>query len=111
MSMLIEICKYDRDWDDLDAKLLMNEIITKEELYYKYLVSAIKELGIQYFRNGGEIRKCNQEAAMREVELLIKWVENHVEGDDLEYLRPRLQRVYEFIPEALQEDDDILYIF
>ena len=47
---------------------------------------------------------------MREVELLIEWVENHVEGDDLEYLIPRLQRVHEFIPKALQ-DDDILYIF
>ncbi|MDE6566189.1 MAG: hypothetical protein K2K70_00475 [Lachnospiraceae bacterium] len=111
MSMLIEICKYDRDWDDFYAELLMNEIISSEDMYYKYLDPAIKELRIQYFRNDGEIRKCNQEAAMREVELLIEWVENHVEGEDLEYLKSRLQRVHEFIPEALQEDDDILHIF
>ena len=111
MSMLIEICKYDRDWDDFYAELLMNEIISSEDMYYKYLDPAIKELGIQHFRNDGEIRKCNQETVMRELEQLIEWVENHVEGEDLEYLRPRLQRVHEFIPEALQEDDDILHIF
>ena len=111
MSMLIEICKYDRDFDDFYKKLLMSKIISTEELYYKYLAPAIKELGIQYFHNDGEIRKCNQEAAMRELEQLIDWVETHVEGEDLEYLRPRLQNVQKFIPEALQEDDDILHIF
>ena len=109
MSMLIEICKYERG--NMYGKLLMNKIISTEELYYKYLDPAIKELGIQYFRNDGEIRKCNQETAMREIELLIEWVENHVEGEELEYLKPRLQNVQKIIPEALQEDDDILYIF
>ena len=111
MSMLIEICKYDRDFNDFYKKLIAGRIISTEELYYKYLAPAIMELGIQYFRNDGEIRKCNREAAMREVELLIEWVENHVEGEDLEYLKPMLQEVHEFIPEALQDDDDILYIF
>lgn len=111
MSMLIEICKYDRDWNDFYAEVIMNKIISTEELYYKYLDPAIKELGIQYFRNDGEIRKCNQEAAMREIELLIEWVEKHVEGEDLEYLKPRLQNVQKIIPEALQEENDILYIF
>ena len=111
MSMLIEICKYDRDWDDFYAKVLLNKIISTEAIYDKYLAPAIKELGIQYFRNNGEIRKCNQEEAVRELELLIEWVENHVEGEDLEYLKPRLREVQKFIPEALQEEDDILHIF
>ncbi len=48
---------------------------------------------------------------MREIELLIEWVEEHVEGEDLEYLRSKLQYMQKFIPEALQEDDGILYIF
>ena len=110
-DMSIEICKYDRDWDDLYADLLMNEIISSEPLYYKYLAPAIKELGIQHFHADGAIRKCNQEAVMGELEQLIDWVENHVEGEDLEYLKSRLQNVQKFIPEALQEDNDILYIF
>lgn len=107
----IEICKYDRDWDDFNAELLMNKIVANDEIYYKYLEPAIKELGIKHFKADGEIRKYNQEVAMRELEQLIDWVETHVEGEDLEYLKPRLQNVQKFIPEALQEDDDILHIF
>ncbi len=109
MSMLIEICKYDKGI--MYGELLMNKRISTEELYYKYLAPAIKELNIQYFRNDGEIRKCNQEAAMRELELLIEWVEKHVEGKDLDYLQSRLRNVQKVIPESLQEEDDILYIF
>lgn len=113
----IEVCKYDREvnWDSdedvFNAQLLMNVVFVQEKTYYKYLEPAIKELGIQYFHNNGQIRKCNQEAVMRELELLIDWVENHVEGKDLEYLKSKLQNVQKFIPEALQDDDDVLDIF
>lgn len=113
----LEICKYDReiDWDNdedvYNAELLMNKVIIQEKVYFEYLEPVIKELGIQYFRYNGEIRKCNQEVAMKELELLIDWVENQMEWEDSEYLLSRLQNIQKFIPEALQEDDDILYIF
>lgn len=108
----IEICKYDRERRHYGrGELLMNEVFVQEKTYYKYLEPAIMELGIQYFHNNGQIRKCNQEAVMRELELLIDWVENHVEGEDLEYLKSKLQNVQKFIPEALQDDDDVLDIF
>ncbi|MDE6567345.1 MAG: hypothetical protein K2K70_06400 [Lachnospiraceae bacterium] len=47
---------------------------------------------------------------MKELDLLIEWVENHTEGEALEYLKSQLQYMQKLIPEALQEDDDILYI-
>ncbi|MDE6567340.1 MAG: hypothetical protein K2K70_06375 [Lachnospiraceae bacterium] len=109
--MSVEICKYDRDIYDDGAKMLMNAAISSQSMYDKYLEPAVQELKIRYFQDGAEIRKCNLEEVMKELELLIEWVENHVEGEDLEYFRLRLQRVHEFIPKALQEDDGILYIF
>ena len=108
--MSVEICKYDRDWDNFYAKLVMNEVISSQRMYEKYLKSAMIELKIHYFQVDGEIRKCNLEAVMRELDLLIEWVENHAEGEDLEYLKSKLQFMQKLIPENLQEDDDILHI-
>ena len=108
--MSVEICKYDRDWDNFYAKLVMNEVISSQRMYKKYLKSAMIELRTYYFRVNGEIRKNNLETVMKELDLLIEWVENHTEGEDLEYLKSQLQYMQKLIPEALQEDDDILHI-
>lgn len=48
---------------------------------------------------------------MSELELLIKWVADNVEGDELEYLFCRLQNIKKVILKSLENDDDILYIF
>ena len=109
--MSIEICKYDRErtWKEFDAELVMNEVVSSRR-YQKYLESAMIELRTYYFQVNGEIRKSNLEAVMKELDLLIEWVENHTEGEDLEYLKSKLQFMQKLIPENLQEDDDILYI-
>lgn len=114
-----EISKYDREihwdsevYDDIyNAEILINKVICSGWVYEKYLWPAIRELKIIYFQSNGEIRKCNLEAVMKELELLIEWVEVHVEGEDLDYIKSRLQYMQKFIPENLQEDDDVLYIF
>ena len=110
-DMSVEIFKYDRDIYDDAANMLRSAGISSQAIYDKYLEPAVKELNIRYFRDGGEIRKCNLEEVMKELELLIEWLENHVEGEDLDYLKSKLQYMQKFIPEALQEDDGILYIF
>lgn len=110
-NMSVEIFKYDRDIYDSGAKRLMSAGISSQEIYDKYLDPAVQELKIRYFQDGAEIRKCNLEEVMKELELLIEWLENHVEGEDLEYLKSKLQYMQKFIPEALQDDDGILYIF
>lgn len=109
--MSVEICKYDRNIYDGASNLLMDAGLFSQATYDEYLEPAVKELNIRYFRDGGEIRKCNLEEVMKELELLIEWLENHVEGEDLDYLKSKLQYMQKFIPEALQEDDGILYIF
>ena len=48
---------------------------------------------------------------IKEIELLTKWVVNHVEGEDKEYLLERLKHMKEVIPKSLESDEDVLYIF
>ncbi|MDE6567346.1 MAG: hypothetical protein K2K70_06405 [Lachnospiraceae bacterium] len=54
--MSIEICKYDRNWDDFNAKLVMNKVVCSRR-YQEYLESAMIELRTYYFQVNGEIRK------------------------------------------------------
>ena len=108
--MSVEICKYDRDIDNYYKELLMNEVVCSQRIYEEYLKPATIELKIHYFQVNGEIRKSNLCAVMRELELLIGWAENHVEGEDLEYIKSKLQFMQELIPEQLQEENDVLYI-
>lgn len=110
IDMSVEIFKYDRDIYDSSAKMIVNAGVSSQRMYDKYLEPAVRELHIRYFQDGAEIRQCNLEAVMKELELLLEWLEKHAEGEDLEYLRSKLQYMQKFIPEALQEDDDILYI-
>lgn len=94
-----------------DADEILSENIASQKIYEKYLEPAIKELNIYYFQDGAEIKKNNLVSVMLELELLIKWVSDNVEGDDLEYLLSRLQNIKKIIPESLTTDKDILYIF
>lgn len=93
-----------------DAEEILSENIASQRIYDKYLEPAIEELNIYYFQDGAEIRKGNLDSVISELELLIKWVTNNVEGDDLEYLLCRLHNIKKIIPKSL-ENDDVLYIF
>ncbi|MCI8409942.1 MAG: hypothetical protein HFJ09_11845 [Lachnospiraceae bacterium] len=94
-----------------DAEEILSENIASQRIYDKYLEPAIEELNIYYFQDGAEIRKGNLDSVISELELLIKWVTNNVEGDDLEYLLCRLHNIKKIIPKSLENDDDVLYIF
>ena len=104
--MSIEICKYRSYYD---RTLVMNEVVCSRR-YQEYLESAMIELRTYYFRVNGVISRRNLETVMKELDLLIEWVENHTEGEDLEYLKSQLQYMQKLIPEALQEEDDRLHI-
>lgn len=108
--MSVGLYKYDGNIND-NTKLILSENIASQKIYCKYLEPAIEELNIHYFQDGAEIRKKNLDLVMSELELLIKWIIDNVEGDDLEYLLCRLQNIKKVIPKSLEKDDDILYIF
>lgn len=94
-----------------DTEEVLSENIASQRMYDKYLEPAIKELNIYYFQDGAEIKKSNLDSVLSELELLIKWVMDNVEGDDLEYLLYRLQHIKKVILKSLEDDNDVLYIF
>ena len=108
--MSVGLYKYDGNIFE-DAKEVLSENVASQRMYDKYLQPAIKELSIFYFQDGSEIRKANLDLVMDEIELLIKWVASHVEGDDKEYLLSRLKNMKEVISNSLENDEDVLYIF
>ena len=108
--MSVGLYKYDGNIFE-DAKEVLSENVASQRMYDKYLQPAIKELSIFYFQDGSEIRKANLDLVMDEIELLMKWVASHVEGDDKEYLLNRLKNMKEVISNSLENDEDVLYIF
>ena len=48
---------------------------------------------------------------MKELKLLKDWALKNLDGKNLEYMSNRIGKLQEIIPIALQNDDDILYIF
>lgn len=108
--MSVGLYKYNGNIFD-DAEEILSETISSQKMYDKYLEPAIKELHIYYFQDGAEIRNNHLDSVMSELDLLMKWVMDNVEGDALEYLLYRLQNAKKVIPKALKNDDDVLYIF
>lgn len=108
--MSVGLYKYDGNIFD-DAKEVLSVNVASQRMDDKYLQPAIKELSILYFQDGSEIRKANLNLVLDEIELLTNWVTSHVEGCDKEYLLSRLKNMKEVIPKALENDEDILYIF
>lgn len=108
--MSVGLYKYKGNIFD-DTEEVLSENIMSQRMYDKYLEPAIKELNIYYFQDGAEIKKSNLDSVLSELELLIKWVMDNVEGDDLQYLLYRLQHIKKVILKLLEDDNDVLYIF
>ena len=108
--MSVGLYKYNGNIFD-DVEEILSENIASQRIYDRYLEPAIEELNIFYFQDGAEIRKNNLDLVIKEIELLTKWVVNHVEGEDKEYLLERLKHMKEVIPKSLESDEDVLYIF
>ncbi len=108
--MSVGLYKYKGNIFD-DTEEVLSENIASQRMYDKYLEPAIKELNIYYFQDGAEIKKSNLDSVLSELELLIKWVMDNIEGDDLEYLLYRLQHIKKVILKSLEDDNDVLYIF
>ena len=108
--MSVGLYKYKGNIFD-DTEEVLSENIASQRMYDKYFEPAIIELNIYYFQDGAEIKKSNLDSVLSELELLIKWVMDNIEGDDLEYLLYRLQHIKKVILKSLEDDNDVLYIF
>lgn len=110
-NLSVGLFKFDGNLYDFKSKVVLSKNIASEQKYYKYLDKAIKELNIKYFKDGSEIRKKDMAIVMQELDMIIGWVQNNVNGYDLLYLMERLKNMKEIIPQELNNEEDVLYIF
>lgn len=108
--MSVGLYKYEGDIFD-DAKEVLSENIASQAIYDKYLKPAIKQLNIHYFKDGAEIKKQDLDSVVLELDSIIQWTIDNVEGNDKEYLLLRLQNIKKIMPKALTDSNEILYIF
>lgn len=108
--MSVGIYKYDGNIYE-DENEVMSENIASQRMYEKYLEPAIAELNIHFFQDGAEIKKINLDDVMKELNLLLEWIDANSSDGDKEYLLERINNMKTIIPRELQGDDDVLYIF
>ena len=109
--MSVGLYKYNGDINDRDSEEIISELISTQSFYNEYWEKAIKELNVKYIQDGAEFDKSKLIIVMKELKLLKDWALKNLDGKNLEYMSNRIGKLQEIIPIALQNDDDILYIF
>ncbi len=109
--MAVGLYKYDGNINDRDSKLILSENIASQQFYEKYWERAIDELKIKYIQDGAEFDITKKNIVLKELMLLLHWAEKNLQGEDLEYMKSRIENLQKIIPEAFDNEDTILYIF
>ncbi len=109
--MAVGLYKYDGNINDRDSKLILSENIASQQFYEKYWERAIDELKIKYIQDGAEFDMTKKNIVLKELMLLLHWAEKNLQGEDLEYMKSRIENLQKIIPEAFDNEDTILYIF
>ena len=109
--MSVGLYKYNGDINDRNSKAIISESISSQSFYEEYWEKAIYELNIKYVQDGAEFNRSHLNIVMDELNLLKKWALSNLINKELEYMVRRIERLQEVIPNALKNDDDILYIF
>ncbi len=109
--MAVGLYKYDCNINDRDSKLILSENIASQQFYEKYWERAIDELKIKYIQDGAEFDITKKNTVLKELMLLLHWAEKNLQGEDLEYMKSRIENLQKIMPEAFDNEDTILYIF
>lgn len=109
--MSVGLYKYDGDFNDRNAELVLSENIASEHFYNKYWEKAINELNIKYMKNDAEINFSMKDTVLKELELLLEWAMKNLDGNDLQYMKDRIENLQKVIPIAFDDENTILYIF
>lgn len=109
--MSVGLYKYSGDIEDDNSTVLLSEPIASQRIYDQYFTAAISELGILYFQDGAEIRFENLERVLLEIQLLMEWIQNKVNGEEKQFLLERLVRIKSVVADSLRTKADILYVF
>ena len=109
--MAVGLFKYNGDINDRNSEVVLSENISSQEFYDKYWERAIFELKIKFLQDGAEIKKSNLEQVLIELNLLKEWANKNLSNSDLEYMTTRIENLEKVIPNALNNEDSLLYIY
>ncbi|MBT2284933.1 hypothetical protein MKY87_15355 [Paenibacillus sp. FSL R7-0198] len=109
--MSIGLFRYNGDINDRNSELTLSENISTQDFYEEHWEKAIHELGITIIQDGSEINYSQLEAAIVELALLKEWSIKNLDGNDLEYMKGRIENLQKVLPNAFINEDTVLYIF
>ncbi|MGG4127152.1 MULTISPECIES: hypothetical protein [Paenibacillus] len=109
--MSIGLFRYNGDINDRNSELTLSENISTQDFYEEHWETAIHELGIKIIQDGSEINYSQLEAAIDELALLKEWTIKKLIGNDLEYMKGRIENLQKVLPDAFINEDTVLYIF
>lgn len=109
--MAVGLYKYNGDINDRNSEVVLSENIASQNFYEKCWERAIAELGIKYLKDGSEFNKSKLRDVTIELNLLSKWALKNLKGKDLECMAERIKNLQKVIPNAFNNDDEVLYIF
>jgi len=109
--MAVGLYQYDGDINDRNSKLILSENIASQQFYEKYWEVAIRELNIKYIQDGAEFDLSKKNEVLTELELLLDWTKKNLQGQDLEYMKSRIENLQKVISRALDDKKTTLYIF
>lgn len=109
--MAVGLYKYDGDINDRNSKLIFSENIASQQFYNNHWEKAIEELNIKYIQDGAEFDCSKIDIVMHELNLLNSWAEQNLLGNELEYMKSRIENLQNVIPNAFEDEETILYIF
>lgn len=109
--MSVGLYKYDGDIYNRSSELVLSENIASQEFYEKYWERAIHELNIKYIQDGAEFDLSKKSIVLEELELLLSWTEKNLQGKNREYMSDGIENLKKVIPDALNNEKTILYIF
>lgn len=109
--MSVGLYRYNGDIEDRNCELTLSENIATQEFYDEYWEAAIHELGIALIRDGFKIYFHQLETAVVELVRLREWAEEHLNGNELDYMTGRIENVQDILPSAFISESTVLYIF
>lgn len=104
---------YDGDINGRNSELILNENIDTQEFYNRYWEKAIEELNLEFLSQieyGLEFGIEELPMVIKELNEVLKWSDNNLEQTDNNLIRLRIELLFEKLPEAFVDLNNIVYI-
>ena len=97
--------------ENKDGTIDLSISIATTQFYNQYWERAIKETGIEIFRENNSFKRSQLEKVIEELKILKIWAEKNLAGKELEYMKGRIDNLIDTIPQVFDRCDTVLYIY